>query len=79
LPLFSFSKEKEGYEMPIIKVDGPKIGLEKKRVFVKALTEAAAEAYSEQGIGSDKITVLLNEREPENVGVGGKLIVDRRK
>jgi 4-oxalocrotonate tautomerase len=63
--------------MPIISVEGPAIAdLEKKRNFVKALTDAAEQAF---GIPRDAYVVLLKENTPENVAVGGELIVDRHR
>lgn len=62
--------------MPVIRVDGPKIDTDKKRELVKRLTEAAAEIY---GMDKEHIIVLIRENAPENVGVGGTLIADRRK
>ena len=61
--------------MPIIRVDGPKVKeLDKKREFVKSVTEAATTLY---GMPEQAIVVLLQETSPDNVGVGGKLIIDR--
>ena len=62
--------------MPVIRVDGPQISVDKKRELVKRLTEVAAEVY---GMGKEHIIVLIRENPPENVGVGGELIADRRK
>ena len=60
--------------MPTIVVDGPPIDVEKKRQLVKTLTDAATGIY-----GNIPITVLIKENPPENVGVNGELLVDRRK
>jgi len=60
--------------MPTITVDGPPLGIEQKRRLVRDLTEAAAAVYQ---IGH--IVVLIRENPPENVGVQGQLIADRRK
>jgi len=61
--------------MPNITVDGPRIAdLDKKRGLVKEITEAAAKAY---GLPQQVMVVLIKENPPENVGVGGRLIVDR--
>jgi 4-oxalocrotonate tautomerase len=62
--------------VPIVRVDGPKIDIEKKRELAKRLTEAVAEVY---GMDKRHIIVLINENEPENVSVGGELIADRLK
>ena len=60
--------------MPTIMVEGPPIDVERKRRLVKKLTEAAVEVYR-----IEHITVLIRENPPENVGVGGQLLVDRKK
>jgi len=60
--------------MPIIRVDGPKVtDLDKKRQFVNDLTDDAALFY---GLPKQAIVVLLQENTPDNVGVGGALIID---
>jgi len=60
--------------VPIIRVDGPPVAdVDKKREFVKCVTEATAAFY---GLPEYVIIVLLQENMPENVGVGGKLLVD---
>ena len=60
--------------MPTIMVEGPPISIEQKRQLVKKLTEAAVEVYR-----IEHITVLIRENPPENVGVNGQLLADRRK
>jgi len=61
--------------MPTITVEGPHIkDLDKKRKLVKELTESASEAY---GLTKEKIIVLIKENPPENVGVGGQLLIDK--
>ena len=60
--------------MPTIMVEGPPMDIERKRELVKRLSEAAAEVY-----GIRHITVLIRENPPENVGLGGKLLADRKK
>lgn len=62
--------------MPFISIEGPVIKeVEKKRNFVQELTDAAIRAY---GLPKEAIIVLIRENSPENVGVGGKLIIDRK-
>ena len=62
-------------KMPTITIEGPHIkDLDKKRKLVKELTESASEAY---GISKDKIVVLIKENPPENVGVGGQLLINK--
>ena len=60
--------------MPAITVEGPPISIEHKRQLVKKLTETAVEVYR-----IEHITVLIRENPPENVGVSGRLLADRRK
>jgi len=61
--------------MPTIVVDGPPIkDLQAKRELVKGLSDVAAKVY-----GIPHITVLVRENPPENVGVNGQLLVDRRR
>jgi len=60
--------------MPTIMVEGPKIDVEKKRQLVKKLTEAAVEAY-----GIEHIIVIIRENPPENVGISGELLADRKR
>ena len=55
-------------------MEGPPITVDQKRQLVKKLTKAAVEVYK---IGH--ITVLIRENPPENVGVGGELLADRKK
>ena len=63
--------------MPTITAEGPPIKeLDRKRRLVQDITEAATKAY---GLPKDIIVVVIKENEPENVSVGGQLLVDRRK
>jgi len=63
--------------MPNIIIEGPTIkDLNKKRRLAKEVTEAAANAY---GLSDKVIIVLIKENAPENVSVGGQLIIDRHK
>ena len=62
--------------MPNITIEGPKIkDIEVKRNLVKELTDAAEKAYALPG---QVIVVLIKENLPDNVGVGGQLISDRK-
>ncbi|MEA2033527.1 MAG: tautomerase family protein [Euryarchaeota archaeon] len=45
-----------------------------KRVLVKEITDALEKAYK---IPREAYVVLIKENSPENVGVGGKLIIDK--
>ena len=61
--------------MPNITLDGPAVAdLEKKRALVKAITAAASQYY---GLSDEAFVVVIKENRPENVGVGGVLVVDR--
>jgi 4-oxalocrotonate tautomerase len=60
--------------MPTITVEGPPIKTEQKRRLVKKLTDAAVEVYR-----IEHITVLIRENPPENVGINGQLLTDRKK
>ena len=63
--------------MPNATIDGPPIeDLEIKRVLIKEITDAMEKAYK---IPRQAYVVLIKENKPENVGVGGELIIDRRK
>lgn len=62
--------------MPIITVDGPPIAdLDTRKTFVKRLTDVAEDVF---GIDRAHIVVLIREHRPENVGVGGVLVSERR-
>ena len=61
--------------MPNATIDGPPIkDLEVKRALVKEITDAMEKAYN---IPREAYVILIKENLPENVGVGGKLIIDR--
>jgi len=61
--------------MPTITVEGPPIKeLERKRQLVKDITEAAKKSF---GLSKEVIVVVIKENTPDNVSVGGRLIIDR--
>ncbi|HTX54493.1 MAG TPA: 4-oxalocrotonate tautomerase DmpI [Candidatus Baltobacteraceae bacterium] len=61
--------------MPNISIDGPRIAdLAKKRELVRTVTDAAVKAF---GLPRQTIVILLKENPPENVAIGGELLVDR--
>lgn len=60
--------------MPTITIEGPPIEVEKKRELVKKVTDIAVDIYK-----IEHITVLIKENPPENVGVNGQLLLDRKK
>lgn len=62
--------------MPIITAEGPPIrDLDKKRDFARRLTQAAAEVYD---LPAETIIILFKDNTPDNVSVGGVLLVDRK-
>ncbi len=62
--------------MPNVTIDGPKIeDVEIKRVLVDEITDALEKAYK---LRREAYVVIIKENLPENVGVGGKLIIDRK-
>lgn len=63
--------------MPSVIINGPQIeDIEVKRVLVKEITDALEKAYK---IQREAYSVVIKENLPENVGVGGELIIDRIK
>ena len=62
--------------MPTIFFYGPKLEKEKKRDMIKSFTETASRLT---GIDKSAFVVYLRELSPENVGVGGELLEDRKK
>jgi len=62
--------------MPTIFFYGPKLEKEKKRDMIKSFTETASRLT---GIDKSAFVVYLWESSPENVGVGGELLEDRKK
>ncbi len=62
--------------MPNISIEGPVIeDVGKKRILVQEVTDAATKAY---GLPQETIVVFIKENSPENIGVAGKLIIDRK-
>ena len=61
--------------MPTATLEGPPIeDVEIKRNLVKEITDALEKAYK---LPRQVYTVLIKENAANNVGVGGKLIIDR--
>ena len=60
--------------MPIITVEGPPLGVEKKRQLARRITDVAVDIY-----GIPHIIVLIKENPPENVASNGVLIHDKQK
>ncbi|AGL02048.1 4-oxalocrotonate tautomerase DmpI [Desulfoscipio gibsoniae] len=61
--------------MPVITVDGPKLTKEQKAKLVKSITKTASEIIK---LPEQSIIVLIEERERDNVGVGGVLLSDKQ-
>ena len=63
--------------MPNVVIDGPVIeDIDVKRTLIKEVTDALEKAYK---IDRSAYVVLIKENSPENVGVGGELIIDKHK
>jgi len=63
--------------MPSATIEGPKIeDVAIKRVLVKEITDALEKAYK---LPRQVYVVLIKENPPENVGSGGRLILDKEK
>ncbi|MBN2029979.1 tautomerase family protein [bacterium] len=61
--------------MPTVTIEGPPLtDINKKRTLTKEMTESAAKAYQ---LPKDVIVVVIKKNLPENVSVGGQLIIDR--
>ncbi|WP_347487625.1 4-oxalocrotonate tautomerase DmpI [Desulfoscipio sp. XC116] len=60
--------------MPVITVDGPKLTKEQKAELVKSITKTASEIIK---LPEQSIIVLIEERERDNVGVGGVLLSNK--
>ena len=61
--------------MPNATIEGPPItDVDIKRLLVKEITDALEKAYK---LPREVYTVVIKENFPQNVGVGGKLILDR--
>jgi 4-oxalocrotonate tautomerase family enzyme len=65
--------------MPSVDVEGPPIDIEKKRELVAEVTKALKRAYKEFGFIDDTMIVRIKENQPQNVGIGGILVIDRQK
>ncbi|MHA2255835.1 MAG: tautomerase family protein [Candidatus Heimdallarchaeaceae archaeon] len=62
--------------MPVVQISCPKINdIEIERILVKEISESLQKAYK---LPLEVYTVIINENSSENVGVGGKLIIDRK-
>lgn len=61
--------------MPLAKIEGPPISVERKRELVKELTDALEKAYK---FPRQVYQVIISENPPENVASGGELILDKK-
>jgi 4-oxalocrotonate tautomerase len=61
--------------MPVITVAARALSLEKKRELVDKVTALICETY---GVPPSSVTVFIEEHSPENIGVAGVLIADRK-
>jgi 4-oxalocrotonate tautomerase len=60
--------------MPVITIDGPRMSKEQKKDLVESFTSEAARVT---GIPTQAFIVIINENDPDNVGVGGELLSSR--
>ncbi len=61
--------------MPTIFFYGPELETDKKKELIKDFTEAASKVT---GIDPSAFVVYLRSSKPDQVGVGGKLLSERR-
>ena len=59
--------------MPVIIVESNPISREKKRKLVEEITKITSEIYE---LPESTVTILIRELEREDIGVGGKLLLD---
>lgn len=62
--------------MPVIKIEGSKMSKEQKQELIATLTKSAS---SIMNVPEQAFVVLINEREFDNIGVGGKLLSELKK
>ena len=62
--------------MPVITVEGATMNVEQKRKLAEVLTREAAEIMKAP---EGAFIVLLKENSTENIGVGGRLLADKKK
>jgi len=61
--------------MPNLTIEGPPIkNVETKKILVKEITDALEKAYK---LPRSAYIVIIKENIAENVGIGGKLLIDR--
>jgi len=59
--------------MPVIIVESNPISTEKKRKLVEEMTKIASKIYE---LPENTVTILIRELKREDIGVGGKLLLD---
>ena len=59
--------------MPMIHFDGPVLTLDQKRSLIHGMTQAASMAT---GLPMASFTVVLDEHEYSNMGVGGEILTE---
>ncbi len=62
--------------MPTISFNGPKMTREQKAELVAEFTRTASKVTN---IPEPAFVVYINEVDPENVGVGGELLLEKKK
>lgn len=62
--------------MPVIIFEGPRMTIEQKEELVKEFSATASRLTK---IPQDKFITLIKESDPENVGVGAELLINRQK
>lgn len=60
--------------MPIITIDGPHMSKDQKKDIIESFTREAARVTQ---IPTQAFIVIINENNPDNVGVGGEMLSDR--
>jgi 4-oxalocrotonate tautomerase len=60
--------------VPVITIDAPPLSREQKAQLVKSFAETASEVMD---LPVSAMVIIINEVEPENVGVGDILLCDR--
>jgi 4-oxalocrotonate tautomerase len=61
--------------MPVITIDGPKLGKEQKKELIESFTQEAVRVI---GLPAQAFVVIINETEPDNVGVGGEQLSEKQ-
>jgi 4-oxalocrotonate tautomerase len=59
--------------MPVITIDMHSIDTEQKKALIKNLTKTAVEVTN---IAAEKFTILINELDSTNIGVGGLTLAE---